>query len=68
MLLPHDLYPLHSFSFHLWSLDLPLVTKNRKEHVPHQHRESQTPDQSDGIKEVGISRAGINPKMVEGGS
>lgn len=34
--------------------------------IEHQHASSQRPDQRDGVKEVGVGRASIQPKMVEG--
>lgn len=49
------LYSFHFFAFHLWPFGLPFVSKHGKEHITHQHREAKTPNQSDGIEEIGIA-------------
>lgn len=60
------LYLPDIFAFHLRSLDLPLVSQDSKQRIGQDDRESQVPNQSDGIEEVGVARSSIYPQVIEG--
>lgn len=60
------LYPANFFALKLRPLHVQLISQSCIQGVTQDDGKAQTPDQGDGIKEVGISRAGIYPQMVEG--
>ena len=55
------LYLAHAFALHLRPVYLPLIAHDGEQSVPNKDCQTQTPDQCDGIEEVGIARAGVDP-------
>ena len=58
-------YTPNVLAFHVRSLDLPLVSQNSEESVANQYSQTEAPDEGDGVEEVGVTRPGINPKVVK---
>lgn len=59
------LYLLNLLAHHFWSLDFPFVSEHREGKVTDEYDLTQAPHQSDSIKEVGISTAGVYPQIIE---
>ena len=58
----------HILALHLGPLHLPLVPQHGKQRVAHNDRQAQAPDQGDGVEEVGVAGAGVDPEVIEGGA
>jgi len=59
--LVHLLYLYNILPLHFRSFCFPLVSENSKKCVCHDDCNGQTPHQCDGIEEVGVARASIDP-------
>lgn len=59
------LHELHFLSNHGRPLDLPLVPENGERQVRHQQTLPQTPNKGDGVEEVCIPAAGVDPQVIE---
>lgn len=60
------LYLSDVFSLHLGPLNFPFVSKHREKRIRNNLGQAETPDKSDGIEEVGVAGARIDPEVVEG--
>ena len=60
------LYLSDLFAFHLRPLDLPFISKYREERIRNNLGQAETPDERDGIEEVGVAGTCIYPEIVEG--
>ena len=58
-------YTTDVHALHVWTLDLPFVPQNGEESIADQDGQTKTPDQGDGVEEVGVTRPGIDPKVVK---
>lgn len=45
---------------------LPFVSEDSKDAIGEEDGESQTPDERDGVKEVGVTGPCVDPQVVEG--
>jgi hypothetical protein len=61
------LYLPHFLPLHCGILLFPLIPQRGKNDIRHQDRQTQTPHQSDGVEEIRVSGARIDPEMVECG-
>lgn len=59
------LYLSDLFALCFGSVRLPLVPQDRIHCICQQDEKRKTPDQSDGVEEIGIPRARVNPEMME---
>lgn len=67
-ILEYRLHLSHFFAPQLGVIMLPFVSKSREDSVRQQYRKAKAPDQSNGVEEVGVARAGVNPEMIERGT
>lgn len=49
-------------------LSLPLIPQSRIHKVRLEDQQGQVPHQGDGVKEVGVAAAGVQPQVVESGA
>ena len=61
------LYLPNLFPFAFGSVGLPLIPESGVHRICQKYQQRQAPDQCDGVKEVGISRSCVDPKVVEDG-
>jgi hypothetical protein len=59
------LYAPHLLALHLRPFHLPFISQDGKQRVTDQHRQPKAPHKSDGIEEIRIPRASIDPQIVE---
>lgn len=62
------LYPPNVLALQLRPFHVQLVSQSSEEGVSNDDRDAKTPDKCDGIEEVGVARAGVDPQVVEGRS
>ena len=60
-----DLYLPDFLASSFGSFAFPAISKDRVHSVREQDQQRQTPHQSDGVEEVGVSGACIDPQMME---
>lgn len=60
---PPNISPLHLRPFHF-----PLISQSRIYRIGHDDRQAKTPDESDGVEEIGVARAGVDPEIVKSGA
>lgn len=60
---------LHLFDFfapRFWVVLLPFISEDSEDAVGEEDGKSQAPDESDGVEEVGVAGACVDPEVVEG--
>lgn len=62
------LYLSDVLALHLRPLNLPLVSEYCEERIRNNLRQAETPDERDGIEEVGVAGTCIYPEIVESGA
>ena len=60
------LYLSDVFALHVRPLNLPFVPEYCEERIRNDLGQAETPDERDGIEEVGVARTCIYPEIVEG--
>jgi hypothetical protein len=59
-------YPRDFLAAQLRPFNIQLVSQSSVHGVSENDGQAQTPDQCDGVEEVGIARTGVDPEMVKG--
>ena len=56
----------HILALQLRSLGLRLIPNDCMQQISYEDDESETPHERDGVEEVCVARAGVDPEVVEG--